>query len=73
MSGPHLSGLVLFLSCPKQSGMGRPVRVLFEIGPAGFEFGPFRFYLFPACLELIQIGFGYVFQTLIPRDLQIHF
>jgi hypothetical protein len=35
--------------------MGQPVRVLFEIGPAGLEFGPFDFIYFPLIFELIQI------------------
>jgi hypothetical protein len=58
---------------PGRSGMGRPVRDSFENGPVQLVSVQIDFYIFSRLFKLIQITFRYVFQTKIPRDLQINF
>jgi hypothetical protein len=70
---PHLS--VRFQTFPARAKhyLGRPIRVSAEFGPAQLDSVRFVIIYFPVYFELFQICFRYDFQTLIPRDLEIHF
>jgi hypothetical protein len=72
-SGTPLSGSISFFPARAKRFLGWPVRVSFELGPASLDSVRFDFIYFPLVFELIQIGFRYDFQTLIPRVLQILF
>jgi hypothetical protein len=67
---PVRSRFYFFPPCETFSGPARSGSV--QNRPSLFRIGPLRFYLFSRPFELIQITFRYVFQTLIPRDLEIH-
>jgi hypothetical protein len=70
---PHLS--VRFRTFPARAKrfLGRPVRVSSGFGPVQKDLVRNVFIYFPLVFELFKICFRYDFQTLIPRDLEIHF
>jgi hypothetical protein len=73
MGGTPLSGSVLFLSRPCESFSGPARSGSVAKAARSFRIRSISFLFISRLFELIQISFRYDFQTLIPRDLQIHF